>query len=408
MVKVFFYYPSTTIGGTELIITNYCDELNKNGIDAYIIVDFINDIYSNLIPQSSKEKIIQLAEFNKNKKSGLIILPMPLVYEYEVLKKFKGQKIIAWTLHPGTALYPILPFIKNNFKKFFLKLFLIKIHKKYSLWFLDIACYNNVKNILNLKMTPIFQPIIVNIGKRRNYFELKEIDYINIALVGRLVSPKLYHLKSLLDYLYYSSKSLNKINLHVVGDGAQYEEFIDFVSKFPNVKFHGSLTNDSLIDFLEKNIDITFAMGKSALDAAIAGNAVIMVDFGEPLESDNNGGIYFNYIYDFKSSHLGQLYSIDNLKSRNSFDLENLLKDNELLSQEKLKCKEFALENFDFDNEKVKTLIYNLKNANFKLNEFNLKLIIFFNIIQKIISKLILTNNAFKDRIKHYLLTSKK
>ena len=98
------------------------------------------------------------------------------------------------------------------------------------------------------------------ITKKLKFFDL-DIPVFVFTIVG---SISIFIISSIFFYF------LGKILLY---------PFLNFENKFFAVEFHGNLKYKNLINLLNNSVDLSFAMGTSALDSAKIGIPTVLVDY---------------------------------------------------------------------------------------------------------------------------------
>ena len=368
---IYFFYPSTTIGGAELLFFRYYKTLKANNINIKFIVLDNDEIYFKF--NIEKEDILKVNIFNNNTLNSTIIIPPTTCFNKNYINYFIGCKLIIWSLHPGL----LVGNIKRKFKylnKIILKHTYKKIIQQNGLWFLDEACSNPLKTILNINFEPLFMPIILD-EFTPNKKNSTNKDKLSIAFVGRLENSKIIAVIQILNKIYESNIfKNNKYVIHIIGDGLAKEKLMDLCKQMEHIIFHGSMENDEMKGFLCNNVDITFAMGQSLLDSALAGNLAIKIDlhtFALKPEDDVN----YDFIYDSINFSLGDIYN-KSAKKKYSFEyIEKLIFEKDKLAIEKQKCKQFAIENFTINDAGMNKFLKNLDLNQFILDKKNIKML---------------------------------
>jgi len=262
-----FYLPSRIIGGYEFLFIRLAAFLSdKMGFEVYY-VDY-NDGFARTQLANTKIKFINYTEQNMLIDLDCpinLIAPITMSYEIPVLKSL-GSKLIFWCAHPKSIEW--LSY-RSGLKDSALNDFLLKLSNSASICFMDWACWNNTKNTSPIKFKEIYVPVFAN---ETGYPPIKDIhnlsDEINIGWLGRLDEDKIFSLINLIDNL-YNLQTEKKKNIHIIGDGnAKHLINTKKYSDKLNLIFASTLINDKLQQYLLSKIDILFAMGISALEAA--------------------------------------------------------------------------------------------------------------------------------------------
>jgi len=365
--RIGFYYPSNQIGGAQILIFRYFSFLLEKGIDVYLITESKDEIYYSLVTDFTH--ILLIDEFVNNSKSNnwIVVIPIPLFFQIKIKNIFKGITLIAWLMHPGLIVGQI---DKRCFLKYFskirLKVVVENLSNKNSLWFLDNECYSPTQKELGLNIHPVYMPLLLNYDDIPN-INLNKSNNFSIAFVQRAVKSKLVLAQLLLEELTQKySHIIKDVDIHFVGEGSNKIVLKDYSKHFNSVNFHTNMTNSDLIYFLNKNIDITVAMGQTALDAAFSGNVPIVIDFvvGNFQERE----FKFNFLYENENLSLGGFYSKKSYsqKKNNIVTLVSLIEDKILLAEQKKLAQKHVLETYFKSDEKLQRLIFLLESASFR------------------------------------------
>lgn len=366
--KVGFYYPSRQLGGAEILIVRYFNFLKENGIEVFIITENSAEIYFSLINDSRDIILAKDFQWFSIQENWTIIIPVPLCFHRELNKYFHGATLIAWVLHPGLITSQISRrFLISYLSELRLRALVKSLIKSNSLWYLDYECYNQTAEVLKLNnIVPSLMPLLldenhiprINQNKREN---------ISLAFVQRAVKPKLVSVELLLNQITQSySDRTKKLDIHFIGDGVQEIISKDYSEYFNNVYFHSAMTNNDLRDFMNRNIDITVAMGQTALDAAYSGNVSILTDL--VVHEFDEKDFKFNFIYENNLS-LGGFYN-NKLYSEKSNDIHKLLELIEnptMLAKQKRLSQEFVVSHYMKSNDKLINLINSIEKASYKI-----------------------------------------
>jgi len=170
-------------------------------------------------------------------------------------------------------------------------------HEKGGIHFM---CYRNFltnKDLFSLNFSPDYLPIPIKIDKPINYIKNKN----HLCWISRLDNDKTNILKLLIDdVIQYNNNNIDKLTLHIIGDGNSVEYVKKITSGYNNYfLLPGILSGNQLSEYLINNqIQIGFAMGTSALEFASRKIATVLVP------STTEKDFYFNkrsrylWIYD--------------------------------------------------------------------------------------------------------------
>ena len=235
--------------------------------------------------------LLELNKFIRNNEIDLIISSSANAGIYSRLIKLLNKKIkVIYVSHGWSSIY-------NGGKLAFLYTFIERQLSKISDSILCISKkdFQNAKDIIKINdnklkwITNKIYPIKnIEILKKQN-------EKIKLLTVARLETPKR------VDLLIEATKSLDNLELHIVGDGSQ-RNYLESI-KHKNVFFHGEI--DGFNDF--RNYDIfslisdSEGLPLSALEAMSSELPIILSDVGGCFELiDENGILVKNNVNEIK------------------------------------------------------------------------------------------------------------
>lgn len=263
MRNIYFYYPTNVIGGAELLFARVANFLART--NPSFKVGYINfaDSYINTILDSNVERILPSKCISLPENSTVITMPCR---SYKIPKiNSKNIFFLFWTLHPDEFHWMCNYFtslvmrrgIVNRIKTMFDLNALIAMDEA-----TKIACKNFSSCDLSDKyIVPVMLEDYPSPPLRQ---KLINEQILNIGWIGRLSIDKIYSLRNLMDNL--EKININKkVKLHIIGEG----DFGHLIKKYNNfeVIMLGTIKNQDLSSYIEKNLDLVFAMGTSMLEA---------------------------------------------------------------------------------------------------------------------------------------------
>jgi hypothetical protein len=128
------------------------------------------------------------------------------------------------------------------------------------------------RKYFSLKHEPYYVPIPI-VQKAGRWDKKINQEVINCSYLGRLDSDKYTHCTELMkDVLNFNKKNTTKLVLHIIGNGDKFDKIQSLAVKHPDVFIlKGILTGLDLDNYFLDNIDLSFAVGTSALESAILG-----------------------------------------------------------------------------------------------------------------------------------------
>ena len=272
-------------------------------------------------------------------------------------------KIFFWNLHPENLVPNFVPIISVNniitanykfFKKYIDLIFNKRITNarnflelclnKKSLVFMDKTNLYNTCYKLNFSQDKKinFLPVPVNIKNR--ILKKKNKKNISISWVGRVEGIKYNILLFILfEISNYCLVNKFKVKFHLIGDGKKLNIIKNslFENQFFSMKIYGNISYSNLEEFLQKEIDLSFAMGTSAMDSAKFGIPTILVDYSYKIIKNYK----FRWIFDTEfydlthdinnNDYSGKSYSLIEIMKQLSIDYKILSK----------KSKDYVIEN---------------------------------------------------------------
>lgn len=296
-----FYLPSRIVGGYEFLFMRLASFLaDEMKLDVYY-VDYDDGFVKG---QLSKTNVKFLSYEKERKQIGLLqpvnlIAPITMSCEVPRLKNSKS-KFIFWCAHPKSIEW--LSYRSGLSGKAFNN-FLLKLNKVKSVCFMDEACWQGAINSSKVDFEEVYVPVFAPEKQMPFHSNGSLVDYneINLGWLGRLDRDKIYSLINVLDNL-YNLETNKKRNIHIIGDGDS-KDLID-VQKYSdkiNIIFAATLINDQLNQYLQKNVDILFGMGISALEAASLKIPSVLVFVTDDIMQSND----FLWLFDSQKYTLG-------------------------------------------------------------------------------------------------------
>ena len=359
-----------------MLFSNLINHIYKNDfIKKIYLIDYKDGALNKLTMDS--EKIERIYFYDKKKVK--VPLNSVLVLQSLVPYTFRDELIISdeikiffWNLHPENLIPNIIPvhFLNQiitsnyNFLKKTIDFFLAKrlnLLRKFielcidnqGLVFMDSSNLHNTCYKLNLKKPNRVSFLPVPVSKsskfKRKINTINKNKILSISWVGRVEGFKFSILFFLLHELSaFCTKNNVKIHFNLIGDGKQLNEIKNLKLDYNlmKIKFHGNLNYNDLINVLNENVDLAFAMGTSALDSANIGIPTLLVDY-----SFNKIKNYkFRWIFDTQDFDLTHEIE-NNTYTGPSFSISEIINIyNSFKDELSLKSKNYVSNNHNIDN----------------------------------------------------------
>jgi len=358
-------------------------------------IDYQDGALNSLINDSEKLEKIYFEDRKKINVPKDTILVMQSIVPYMIRDELlidDKTKLFFWNLHPENLVPNFIPFhflnniIRSNYIFFkrtidflfakrlnLLKNFIKLSIKNNSLMFMDSSNLYNTYFKLNLKNSKDveFLPIPVRLSKKNKKINGNKV--LSVSWVGRVEGFKFNILIYILNKLskYCFEKNI-EIHFHLIGDGTLLEEVkkIKFSNNLLKIKVYGNLNYKDLIILLYDKVNLSFAMGTSALDSAKIGIPTILVDYSFKKIKNYK----FRWIFDTENFDLaheienneyrGPVYSLNEI-------INQYLKDKKKLS---IKSKKYVLEKHDI-NILSKTFLKKISNSKLEFGKIDKRIL---------------------------------
>ena len=298
-MQIYFYYPSSIVGGCELLMIRLCKIATNSGIKAQILCGH-DEIYR----QKDFRNGVNLAteiDFSYDATVPIIITPISEINHIFTSKNTMRECRFIFAITHPQLLTKRIPYISNALEKlginpnithryllpfdFWTIKRLLKLTNQNNSAFYVIPQFKQhyekvfAVDLENWKYLPL--PIqSQNVEKQRT--TNKSIgNFLRLTYIGRIEDAQTELIKYLLNEVSKLSSEFT-ITLQIVGDGKSLSD-IKLMSKLINkqnisVVFLGRLNPDNLANILVNSTDIAFGTGTSALEAAYRGIPTCLLD----------------------------------------------------------------------------------------------------------------------------------
>ena len=320
---VLFFYKKQAVGGGLIYMFNIAKYLAENNVyDKVYYVNIQNEILTDLY---GSEKVtycdVETCDYNQFEGADFFV---PLNYIFlllEKIKDLKSGKILLYSWQPPTLQYLSNQFyVKHRDDQAILEL----VNNKNALAFMDESCRLSINTMTSVKTPPNYIP--VNKSSEDVIFKnvpLIKNNRVNIGWLGRLDKDKIQALLNLIDNL-YKSKCADKIDLHIIGDGACRKQ-INIQQYSPKIRFifTSYLYGDIRDEYIKENIDIMVTMGMSALDTANLSVPVVIAPLSNKAFTKNK----YVYLFDTKDYSLGWDINLIDELGYQTHTIDEIIKD---------------------------------------------------------------------------------
>ena len=321
MTKLYFFFPYDEECGVPMLwlrMSRWVAEHYGNEFDCYV-VDYPDGAMARNITEADKVKVYPYSDervcvFEDN--AIVVFQSNNISFIFQNLKLSPKTKIFWWTLHVR-CLAPVLipmPLGEITFRYNWL-------YKTASMFYLDfmhrfakLVDDMIARDALVFMDTPTFEGGVTHLPMKTKtmdrFLPVPAPDYdgilkcertqggLNVCWLGRLSDEKTPILKYTIRKLSeYALKHQQKITMHVLGWG-EYQDEVDNLgleNKYYSQIKTKPIKSTEVNSFLLQNIDLMFAMGTSALEAAKLGVPTVMVDISY---KEIDGDYIFKPIYE--------------------------------------------------------------------------------------------------------------
>lgn len=288
--SLIFFWPSEKVGGAELLFGRIAEYMVTRFDHKVTVVDYKNGF----IPKFLKDKnipfnhiICPLKTKIELKAGDYIITADSMFYILKELFNLSNKVyILYWNIYPyGLLSYSLFFFLYRRLPESFsfilnkilepinrrkIAAFIDAESKRNSYMFMDNKTYYYAKSYFPIKTPPHFLQLPIEQDDDTLYPLLYKVNTVRIGWLSRLEPNKVYALQYLIRNIKkYNEKHIQKCSLFIIGDGNSYDLVKEWCKNSDIPYFMlGSVKNEILKKTIVNNIDMMFAMGTSALEAA--------------------------------------------------------------------------------------------------------------------------------------------
>lgn len=249
---------------------------------------------------------------------------------FPLLKLNKSTKVFFWNCYPFN-LIPLLPGLRTAMQNnpMFGKLVLNSVlfpYKSKVRRFVDLLTDCNALVFMDSENSRVTSDYLGQLSSVESYLPIpiespepdaagattRHIDdeeVIRIAWIGRVADFKHHILALTIERLNEFQPEIGKkVLFYVVGSGSYLPRIKEASSRLANISFEfiDHVSPAELDTFLQRNVDLVFAMGSSALQAGRLGIPVILLDFSYRKVSSN---YQYSWLYKRRGFSLGESIS---------------------------------------------------------------------------------------------------
>jgi glycosyltransferase involved in cell wall biosynthesis len=198
------------------------------------------------------------------------LIPMLPGFREAMLRSHRAAKLLLKTV--------LSPFAAR------MKRFVTLLLEKQALVFMDFPNLETTRELLRISISdPVYLPVGIASAHRQGLDSprARSRDGLRLAWVGRLADFKVHSLARVLQDVSGAAKAERlKLRFDIIGEGDRkwVVEKTAQSSEFFEIRFLGNMSPQSLEDYLVSEVDLLFAMGTSALEAARHGVPAVLLD----------------------------------------------------------------------------------------------------------------------------------
>ncbi len=335
MSSISFFFPSRKIGGVEVMYARIAGKLIEEN-QCVEICDFSDGIMKQLMSDYNGRYKLTIYEEGKKLSSQSEVCITSLLFLPSAKLIFpKELKLLFWDDHPYNLILFLghLRLIKEFNHSIFLlysKLFrkkrysicrfnLIKALSKNGVVFMCNYNFHLNKRYFRFNDEPRYLPIPIS-DKRR--FQ-KDINFkqINCSYLGRLDSDKaILCIELMEDVISYNLNNSDcSLKLHIIGNGDKYDLIKEKALLYPDYfVLCGIIKGDVLDEYFKNTIDLSFAVGTSALESAGMGIPTLFMR-----STSSSKRLKYNYIWVFDNESYN--LSINESIIKNGLEVKQLV-----------------------------------------------------------------------------------
>ena len=343
-LSITFMYPSRRIGGAQLLFTRLAIELSKKDKIVVNVVDFPDGFLASQLINYNKVNILPYTNgcVTINEET-VLITPLSNFADLKYLIKgdFSKIKILLWSIHPTNIDYVFASNGRKWFKNVLpAKNFLKLLSDLGNIVYMDEANFLASKKVIDLESQPEFLQVPLEIKDYKP--EVKgNSDKINIAWLGRISYDKIFSIIKIIDEI-KALDNFDQMVFHIIGTGEKLEQLEVYLKKSGiNYFLAGTLVENDLSSYMNKNIQIGVAMGTSCMEFATRKIPVFLIDFSEEKFPDN---IKYNWLHETQNYTLGSDIKEATKRNHTFQQLLNLYKNDSTIGEQ---CYEYVVRNHD-------------------------------------------------------------
>lgn len=278
--SICFWLPTRSVGGGTFLFCELCDYLIKNTDLTVYYVDCPDGYAHSLLENNTQINIIN---YDPEEKEFPIKEPLLVFTNTTRIIQIKNlnprSKFVFWHWETNPVGWNSL-FLLNETNRY-----AKEIIKNKAVVFHDWSSYSMFEKQLHVPiLTPNYFPVFLPhaLSEKQGHKIISERE-INIAWVGRLSHDKVNSLNNIITcFAKYKTEKIKRF--HIVGDGLCAKTVYEHAKKYYNQMefiFTGTIPHEELGEYLEKKIDVLFAMGTAILDGAALSLPSVVVTLSE-------------------------------------------------------------------------------------------------------------------------------
>lgn len=289
--KIVFWFPDRRIGGGPFYLLRMAVEIAKDDNYEVFYIDYVDGYTHKIDIDTSKITFIDFKDYSGYTifiENAILFAPVYMLHNMPCM--LMDTKVLFFNWH-----HECLPVLQANmqFNDIELRHFMNLVYKNDAQVFCDMAHWAENNKLSCCNFSKKYVPVHINKKDSRAKINIINENVVNIGILGRLVTDKIYAVINIIE----CAKKIQKysINIHIIGEGDQKNKLKPY-ENLPKVRliYAGTVTGEDLDNYLCNEIDILFAMGISALEGGALALPSIIIPYSlKPYLLDK-----FIYLYD--------------------------------------------------------------------------------------------------------------
>ncbi|MBB2954347.1 hypothetical protein [Sphingobacterium sp. JUb56] len=307
-------------------------------VDGFVASEIEKNLYNiKIIPFDNNRRI-------KLESGSLLVTPLSSIFQAARFF-YKDVYVMFWSIHP-LGLKEAVDFLPSHIPSISYKKYgqdLTALIAKKGLFFMDKPNFDIQRALFSIEQSHVdYLPIFSSDTIDMKVYQETKSRILHLGWLGRLCIEKVNAVINVLEHCnhYLETRPDEKIIFYIIGDGDKKTMVQNYkIHENLELQFLGILNGEQLRNFMLMNVDLMFAMGTSALEAASLSIATILVDFSFTEIPSNNR---FRYLYESEGYSVGDEFHDNNKYNHDLRSILDNLKSGEITTHAK-KCYDYFL-----------------------------------------------------------------